>query len=128
MIENGLKGKCFCHDYGIGILSRVDKIHDVDKEHQPNEQEHGNAVDHVFPFGGDAFAEEDFGKGEENAAAIERGDGKKIHHAERNAEYADQVEGPVGGLGALALAVRWQLPDGWKHPPPRPHRTYRRCL
>ena len=63
-------------------MSRVDEIHHVDKEHQADEQEHGNAVDRVFPLSGDAFVEEDFRQGEKDTPAIERRDGEEIHDTE----------------------------------------------
>ena len=66
--------------------------------------------------GGDAFAEEDLRKGEENTAAIERGDREEIHYAKRNAEHTDQAEGPVGRFRrACACRGCGQLPGGWIH-------------
>ena len=78
-------------------MSRVDEIHYIDEQHQGDEQKHGNAIHCIFPLRGDAFVEEDFRKGEKDAAAIKRGDGEEIKHTERYAENTDQVQGPVRG-------------------------------
>jgi hypothetical protein len=64
-------------------LGGVDEIHDVDEQHEGDQEQHRHAIDHVLELHWETAVEQDLGQGEQDATAIESRDRKQIDDAKR---------------------------------------------
>ncbi len=76
---------------------RIHKVHDVDIDHECQQQGHPHGIDAVLPLGRDAAAQDQLGQDKEDAPAVQGREGKEVQDAEADGENADQLKREVGG-------------------------------
>ena len=92
-------GFLFVH---LGDWDGVDKIHDVDVDHEQEQNGHAQAMHQVFKLSRHAAADDEFGQNEDDASAIERREWEEVENAKADGQRGDQFkrrDEPIKRLG-----------------------------